>query len=196
MSPGFAGRHPKSRWVSTLDVGLSSGTTSDKKPKCSLASPVVMLTTGRSRRRPMTAAMSRSAMPSSPTPCSREPAGAASRASRNSLAASRRCTPGHRFAPSPTNADTPTPAPGCNKSPEDHEDARSFAAPCHYAPQRRCTLAPHTTRCRNATGRAVDPQIRGSSSPEEGSGTRPARSLRLRSPRRAIDLQSLRGRAG
>ena len=39
MSPGFAGRHPTSCWVSTLDVGLSSGTTTAKKPKCSTCFP-------------------------------------------------------------------------------------------------------------------------------------------------------------
>src|SRR5260221_374842 len=63
-----------------------------------------MLTTGSFNCRPIASAISRNGTPSSPAPCSREPAGAASTASRNRRAASSRCTAGQRFDPSPPRA--------------------------------------------------------------------------------------------
>jgi hypothetical protein len=54
-----------------------------------------MLTTGRFRWRPITPAISWNGTPCSRAPCRREPAGAASNASRYRRAASRRCTAGH-----------------------------------------------------------------------------------------------------
>ena len=66
-----------------------------------------MLAGGTPVPRPMAAAMSRNGMPSSATACSRLPAGAPSRASRYTRAASSVCTEGHRLAPSATYPDTP-----------------------------------------------------------------------------------------
>ena len=63
---------------------------------------VVTLTTGSFRCRPTTSAMSRNGTPSSPTPCNRAPAGAASRAKRKRFAASSRCTAGQRSDSSPS----------------------------------------------------------------------------------------------
>ncbi|TYP90515.1 hypothetical protein BD833_101233 [Blastococcus xanthinilyticus] len=63
--------------------------------------------TGTSRWRPMASAMSVNGTPSSAVACRREPAGAPSSARRNRCAASRRCTAGHRLAPSPTKAEVP-----------------------------------------------------------------------------------------
>jgi hypothetical protein len=107
ISLGCTGRQPRRSRVSALDVGLSIETNGTRKLKCWRASSAAMLTTGSFNWRPMASAMSRNGTPSSATACSRVPAGADSTASRNRVAASSRCTDGHRFDPSPTKADTP-----------------------------------------------------------------------------------------
>ncbi len=61
-----------------------------RKPTWSAACSTGIETTGRSRCRPMTSAISRTGMPSSATLCSRMPGIAESTASRNSWAASMR----------------------------------------------------------------------------------------------------------
>jgi hypothetical protein len=107
ISMACVGRHPRRSWVSALDVGLSIDAMAERKPKWSPASSAAMLTTGSFNWRPMVSAVYRKGTPSSPAPCSRDSAGAASTASRNRRAASSRCTAGQRFDPSPTKADAP-----------------------------------------------------------------------------------------
>ncbi|KUL62222.1 hypothetical protein ADL28_13325 [Streptomyces violaceusniger] len=70
--------------------------------KCAAASSGVSETAGKSRARAIVSAMLWKETPFSATPCSTLPAGAFSKARRNRLAASSRCTAGHRSPPSPT----------------------------------------------------------------------------------------------
>ena len=99
--PGLDGRQPNRSWVRALDAGTSNARTARTAPKCPGASSAVIDFTGTSRCRPIVSAISRNGTPWSPTAFSSVPAGACSRASRNSRAASSRCTAGHTLAPSP-----------------------------------------------------------------------------------------------
>ena len=102
ISPGWVGFQPRSSLVSALDVGLSSWAKRAEEPE------VLVGLLGRDARyrqarfRPMASAISRNGTPSSPTACSRVPAGADSSASRYRCAASSVWPAGQRFAPSPT----------------------------------------------------------------------------------------------
>ncbi|MEU6412160.1 hypothetical protein [Microbispora sp. NPDC046933] len=88
---------PRTSRVRALETGWSMAKIGPNGPRfsCGTAS------TDRPSRRPMTAAMSRTASPSSATACQTVPAGADSRAGRNRPAASSACTAGRRWVPSP-----------------------------------------------------------------------------------------------
>ena len=75
MSPGWVGCQPSSSRVSAFEAGLSAARKPASQVKCSAASSGAMATTGTSRCRPITSAMSRIGTPSSATPCSVDPAG-------------------------------------------------------------------------------------------------------------------------
>ena len=83
MSPGWVGCHPSSSRVRALEAGLSAREEAGQPGE--VLGGVLgrrRTTTGRSRWRPITSAMSRIGTPSSATPCSVDPAGAASSARR------------------------------------------------------------------------------------------------------------------
>src|SRR6266536_2819723 len=84
---GPVGCQPSSSRVLVLVAAMSMLKKRPIHPKCASTSLAATETVGRPRKPPIAAAMSREGMPSSPTACIREPAGAFSSARRTMLAA-------------------------------------------------------------------------------------------------------------